>query len=158
MCGNRKNLTSVYFLDDLATSTIAASLTRKCTYSSGKVLTQFRGEASITGIAASSNKSLIGTDQVVMKVKLKEFLASSQVSKTGKKVIILRFPYWQQPVSAPPPSGKGYICRSAGDGWSSAGNSSRPAHPTLGPTCLLAHRFDAPGKPHVQTVAKKSLW
>lgn len=93
MCGNRKNLTSVYFLDDLATSTFAASLTRKCTYSSGKVLTQFRGEASITGIAASSNKSLIGTDQVVMKVKLKEFLASSQVSKTGNKVIILRFPY-----------------------------------------------------------------
>lgn len=83
MCGNRKHLTSVYFLDDLATTTCAASLTRKCIYSSGKVLTQFRGEASITGFAASSNKSLIGTDQAVM--KLKEFLASSQVSETGEK-------------------------------------------------------------------------
>lgn len=69
MCVNRKNLTSVLFLDDLATSTFAASLTRKCIYSSGKVLAQFRGEASITGIAASSNKSLIWTDQRVMKVK-----------------------------------------------------------------------------------------
>lgn len=86
MCGNRKNSTSVFLLDDLATGTFAASLTRKCTYSSGKVLTQFRGEASITGIAASSNKSLIGTDQAVMKVKLKEFLASSQVPETGKKL------------------------------------------------------------------------
>lgn len=35
----------------------------------------------------------------------------------------------KRPVSAPPPSGKGYICRSAGDGWSAAGNRARPVPP-----------------------------
>lgn len=93
---NEDNLTSVFFLDDLATSAFAASVTRKCTYSSGKVLTQFRGEASITGNGSSSDKSLSWMDQIVMKVKVIALPCTLKchrrplVSKTFKDLFVFK--------------------------------------------------------------------